>query len=56
MEGFTWCLHRYVMHGFGWYLHKDHHQKGPGFLEKNDAYFLIFCHTKLVAHHAGCDV
>lgn len=42
MEGFTWCLHRYVMHGIGWFLHKDHHEKGPGFFEKNDAYFLIF--------------
>lgn len=30
------------MHGFLWYLHEDHHQKGPGFFEKNDAFFLIF--------------
>ena len=42
MEGFSWCLHRYVMHGFLWNLHKDHHQKGPGFFEKNDYFFLIF--------------
>lgn len=42
MEGFTWCLHRYVMHGFLWWLHEDHHKKGPGFFEKNDAFFLIF--------------
>jgi beta-carotene 3-hydroxylase len=42
MEGFTWCLHRYVMHGFLWYLHKDHHQKTTGFWEKNDYFFLIF--------------
>jgi len=42
MEGITWLTHRYVMHGFLWYLHRDHHQKGPGFLEKNDAFFLIF--------------
>jgi beta-carotene 3-hydroxylase len=31
-----------VMHGFLWYLHEDHHQKGSGFFEKNDAFFLIF--------------
>jgi beta-carotene 3-hydroxylase len=31
-----------VMHGFLWYLHKDHHQKGPGFFERNDAFFIIF--------------
>jgi len=42
MEGITWLTHRYVMHGFLWYLHKDHHQKGPGFFEKNDAFFIIF--------------
>src|SRR6187549_4225176 len=42
MEGITWLMHRYVMHGFLWYLHKDHHKKGPGFFEKNDAFFLIF--------------
>lgn len=42
MEGITWLTHRYVMHGFLWYLHEDHHKKGPGFFEKNDAFFLIF--------------
>ncbi len=42
MEGLTWCLHRYIMHGFLWGLHKDHHQKTPGFFEKNDWFFLIF--------------
>ncbi len=42
MEGVTWLTHRYVMHGFLWHLHQDHHQKGPGFFEKNDAFFLIF--------------
>lgn len=42
MEGITWLTHRYIMHGFLWYLHEDHHQKGPGFFEKNDAFFIIF--------------
>ena len=42
MEGVTWLTHRFVMHGFLWYLHKDHHQKGTGFFEKNDAFFVIF--------------
>ena len=42
MEGITWLTHRYAMHGFLWYLHEDHHQKGPGFFEKNDAFFIIF--------------
>lgn len=42
MEGVTWCTHKYVMHGFLWYLHRDHHQPHSGFFEKNDAFFLIF--------------
>lgn len=42
MEGITWLTHRYVMHGFLWFLHEDHHKKRPGFFEKNDAFFVIF--------------
>ncbi len=42
MEGITWLTHRYVMHGFLWFLHEDHHKPSPGFFEKNDAFFLIF--------------
>ncbi len=43
MEGITWCTHKYVMHGFGWYLHEDHHQPGyPHVFEKNDAFFVVF--------------
>ena len=42
MEGITWLTHKYVMHGFLWYLHEDHHQKKNNFFEKNDAFFLIF--------------
>ncbi len=42
MEGVTWLTHKYVMHGFLWYLHEDHHQPTGHFFEKNDAFFLIF--------------
>jgi beta-carotene 3-hydroxylase len=42
MEGITWLTHRFVMHGFLWFLHEDHHKKTPGFFEKNDAFFVIF--------------
>lgn len=42
MEFVAWATHKYVMHGFLWSLHKDHHQHEPGFWEKNDAFFLIF--------------
>jgi beta-carotene 3-hydroxylase len=42
MEGAAWFMHKYVMHGFLWMLHEDHHQPHPGFFEKNDAFFLMF--------------
>lgn len=42
MEGITWLTHKFVMHGFLWYLHEDHHQPRGNVLEKNDAFFLIF--------------
>lgn len=43
MEGITWLTHKYVMHGFLWYLHEDHHQPGyENFFEKNDLFFVIF--------------
>lgn len=43
MEGVAWGTHKYIMHGFLWTLHKDHHKKDNyGFFEKNDYFFLIF--------------
>lgn len=42
MELVAHIMHKYVMHGFLWSLHKSHHQKGKSFFEKNDYYFLIF--------------
>lgn len=43
MEFVAWCTHKFVMHGFLWYLHEDHHLKDDeGFFEKNDSFFLIF--------------
>jgi beta-carotene 3-hydroxylase len=43
MEGVAWVAHRYLMHGFLWMLHKDHHKKEHfGFFERNDFFFLIF--------------
>jgi len=43
MEAVTWLTHKYVMHGFLWVLHEDHHQPGyPHVFEKNDSFFIIF--------------
>ena len=43
MEMVTWCTHKFVMHGFLWSLHEDHHQpRYQGIFEKNDLFFVIF--------------
>jgi beta-carotene 3-hydroxylase len=42
MEFVAWFTHKYIMHGFLWILHKDHHLQTPGFFQKNDSFFLIF--------------
>lgn len=43
MEIVAWFTHKYIMHGFLWSLHKDHHRKDEGqFFEKNDFFFVIF--------------
>jgi beta-carotene 3-hydroxylase len=42
MEGFAYVMHRWVMHGFGWFLHASHHRARLGNWELNDAYFVIF--------------
>ncbi len=45
MEFVAWFTHKYVMHGFLWYLHEDHHKPDEhpdSFFEKNDTFFLVF--------------
>ena len=43
MEFIAWSVHKYIMHGFLWKLHKDHHQVNKdNILQKNDYFFLIF--------------
>ncbi len=42
MEIFAYVMHRWVMHGPGWFLHADHHRVRAGFWELNDLYFVIF--------------
>ncbi len=52
MEFIAWSNHKYVMHGFLWKWHKDHHINDhkkagtqltyrPGF-EKNDYFFMVY--------------
>jgi beta-carotene 3-hydroxylase len=41
MEGVAWVSHKYIMHGFGWAWHRDHHERHDNILEKNDLYALV---------------
>ena len=41
MEGVAWSSHKYIMHGFGWGWHRDHHERHDRFFEKNDLYALV---------------
>ena len=43
MEGVAWFSHKYIMHGFLWSLHKDHHIKNKkSWFERNDLFFVFY--------------
>lgn len=43
MEFMAWFTHKYIMHGFLWSLHKDHHRKDhDSWFERNDAFFIFY--------------
>lgn len=56
MEFVAWFSHKYIMHGFLWKWHKDHHvndhtrQEGEvnKHFEKNDLFFLIYATPAIV--------
>ena len=41
MEAVAWASHKYIMHGFGWGWHRDHHEPHDRLLEKNDLYAIV---------------
>ncbi len=48
MEGFAYVMHRWVMHGPGWFLHASHHRQREGNWELNDLYAVIFAVPSIV--------
>jgi beta-carotene 3-hydroxylase len=56
MEMVAWFNHKYVMHGFLWKWHKDHHlsdnkkseKTDQSRFEKNDLFFLIYAFPAVV--------
>lgn len=54
MEAVTWCTHKFVMHGFMWYFHSDHHQpKYAHVFERNDIFFVIFAIPSILLFYFG---
>ena len=49
----AWFSHKYIMHGFLWNLHKDHHVSTGGHLEHNDWFAVIFAVPSVVFIFAG---
>ena len=42
MEAVAWFSHKYIMHGWGWRWHRDHHEPHDKKLEKNDLFAVVF--------------
>jgi beta-carotene 3-hydroxylase len=53
MEGFAYVMHRWVMHGPGWFLHASHHRARKGMFELNDLYGVIFAIPSILLIYLG---
>lgn len=51
MEGVAWIMHKYIMHGYFWFLHEDHHVHDihDSFFERNDTFFIFFAILAIVS-------
>ncbi|PWL30017.1 sterol desaturase family protein [Roseivirga spongicola] len=55
MEVFSWAIHKYLMHGILWNIHKTHHTHTKGFFELNDLFTVIFGGTAIVLILLGAE-
>lgn len=54
MEFMAWFTHKYIMHGFLWVLHKDHHHKDhDSWFERNDLFFIFYAIVSMSLFYAG---
>ena len=56
MEFMAWFTHKYVMHGFLWKWHADHHEPHDKFFEKNDRFFLVYAIPSMICYIVGTKV
>lgn len=55
MEWVAWATHKYVMHGFMWFLHRDHHEPHDNHFEKNDWFAVIFSIPSILCFALGAE-
>lgn len=53
MEAVAWLAHKYVMHGFLWVFHKDHHRPHDHTIEHNDFFFVLFATPAIICFLIG---
>ena len=53
MEVVAKVMHRWVMHGPGWFLHRSHHRERTGMFEANDVYAVIFALPSIMLLYGG---
>jgi len=53
MEGVAWVMHKYVLHGFLWFLHKSHHVPHKHALERNDLFFTFYGSLAMLCFISG---
>jgi len=55
MELAGWAIHKYLMHGPLWAIHKTHHQPSKSFFELNDLFSLVFGSVAVILIFLGVD-
>ncbi len=53
MEFVAWAAHKYIMHGWGWGWHRDHHEPHDNVLEKNDLFGIVGAVTAISLFTVG---
>ena len=53
MEAVSYVTHRFVMHGFGFGIHRSHHVNRSGGFEMNDLYPMMFSSVAILSFTAG---
>ncbi len=53
MEFMAWFTHKYVMHGFMWFFHRDHHIRDGRKIEWNDVFAVIFAVPSILLIYLG---